>query len=145
MRIVFAILGTAILAVPMLAQARSQRREDTQTPSASGARRESPFACDRLALSAEARKKHFDELGPQLRALKTGVRELSNGYAFQFLADLKTVQLLAEWAAGERLCCPFLNIEIRMEPEGGPMWLTLTGRDGTKDFIRADAGAWIRS
>lgn len=104
----------------------------------------SPFACDRLALTPEARTRHFDQLGPELRKLHNGIRELPNGYAFQFSADLKTVALVAEWAAGERLCCPFFDIDIRMEPEHGPLWLTLTGREGTKDFIRADLGSWIR-
>jgi hypothetical protein len=114
-----------------------------QTQSAVNEHR-SPFVCDRLALSPEARARHFDELGPQMRALKTGVRELPNGYAFRFPADPKTVQLVAEWSAGERLCCPFFDIDIRMEEEGGPMWLTLTGREGTKDFIQADAASWIK-
>jgi len=108
------------------------------------ANRESPFACDRLALTPSARSRHFDELGPQLRAIKTGVRELPNGYAFQFPADMKSVQLVAEWAAGERSCCPFFDITIRLEPEGGPMWLTMTGRQGTKQFIEADAPAWLK-
>src|SRR5215510_6500200 len=95
---------------------------------------QSPLACDRLALSPEARTRHFDELVPQLLAANTGVRELPNGYAFQFPADAKTIQLLAQWAAGEHLCCPFFEIDIRIESEGGPLWLTLTGRDGVKDI-----------
>ena len=53
-------------------------------------------------------------------------------------------QLVAEWAAGERLCCPFFDIQIHFEPDGGPMWLTLTGREGTKQLIEADAAAWIK-
>ena len=111
---------------------------DTQAP------QESPFACDLRALDPAGRTRHFDELGPRLRALKTGVRELANGYAFRFPADMTTVQLVAEWAAGERLCCPFFDIQIRLEPEGGPMWLTLTGREGTKRFIQVDAPDWIK-
>jgi hypothetical protein len=107
------------------------------------AKQESPFACDRFALSPADRKRHFDELGPTLRSLKTAVRELPDGYAFQFPADPKTVQLVAEWAIGERACCPFFDVDLRMEREGGPVWLTLTGRAGTKDFIKVDAAAWI--
>ena len=103
----------------------------------------SPFVCDRLALTPAARTRHFDELGPRLRALGTDVRELPNGYAFRFPADPATVALVAEWAAGERLCCPFFEIDIHFEPEHGPLWLTLTGREGTKDFIRADLPKWI--
>jgi hypothetical protein len=110
----------------------------------SGSGQMSPFVCDRLALTPEARTRHFDQLGPQLRALGTGVRELPNGYAFRFPADPATVALVAEWAAGERLCCPFFEIDIRLDPEHGPLWLTLTGREGTKNFIRADLPKWIQ-
>jgi hypothetical protein len=106
--------------------------------------RESPFACDRLALDPEARKRHFEELGPALRVLKKSVRELSDGYEFQFPSDPKTIAMVAEWAAGERLCCPFFDIQLRLEREAGPFWITLTGRKGTKEFIKADAAAWIK-
>jgi hypothetical protein len=114
-------------------------------PSLQAARtHESPFACDRLTLDPVARTRHFDQLGPELRALTNNVRELAEGYAFKFPADAKAIAAVAEWAAGERLCCPFFNIEIRLEPEGGPVWLTLTGRTGTKAFIEADLASWIR-
>jgi hypothetical protein len=105
--------------------------------------RESPFACDRLALDPEARKRHFEELGPSLRVLKKSVRELSDGYEFQFPSDPKTIAMVAEWAAGERLCCPFFDIQLRLEREAGPFSLRLAGRKGTKEFIKADAAAWI--
>jgi hypothetical protein len=105
---------------------------------------ESPFACNRLALTPEQRKRHFDELGPQLRSLKKSFRELPNGYEFEFPSNPHSIQLVAEWAIGERACCPFFDIEIRMEREGGSVWLALTGREGVKQFIQADGGAWIR-
>jgi len=108
------------------------------------ATKESPFACDINAFTPEARRRHFDELGPALRAVKTGVRELPNGYAFRFPSDAKTVAMIMEWAAQEKLCCPFFDIEVRLEREGGPAWLTLTGRPGTKDFIRVDGASWIK-
>lgn len=84
------------------------------------ATQQSPFFCNVKALSPAARTRHFDELGPALRSLKTGVRELPNGYAFQFPADPATVALVAEWAAGERACCPFFDIDLRFDREGGP-------------------------
>jgi hypothetical protein len=105
---------------------------------------ESAFACNRLALTPAERKRHFDELGPKLLSLKKGVRELPNGYEFEFPADPSTVRLVAEWAAGERDCCPFFDIDMHLEREGGPLWLGLTGREGVKQFIQADAAGWIR-
>ncbi|HEX9160321.1 MAG TPA: hypothetical protein VF980_01340 [Thermoanaerobaculia bacterium] len=106
--------------------------------------KQSPFACNVYALSPEVRKRHFDELGPALRALKTGVHELPNGYEFQFPSSSKTFAMLAEWIDQERLCCPFFDIDLRIEREGGPLWMGLTGRPGTKEFIRADFAPWMR-
>ncbi len=107
-------------------------------------RHESSFACDRLALTPEGRKRHFNVLGPALRSMRKAVRELPDGYEFQFPADSGTIAMVAEWAAGERLCCPFFDIQLHMEPEAGPLWLRLTGREGTKNFIQADGASWIK-
>jgi hypothetical protein len=111
--------------------------------SAVWAAHESPFACNRLALTEQARKRHFDELGPALRAIKKTVREVPHGYEFGFPTDPATVQLVSEWAVGERLCCPFFDIELRFECEGGGFYLRLTGRDGVKAFIKTDFAPWF--
>lgn len=109
----------------------------------STAKHGSPFYCNRLALTPELRKRHFEELGPKLRTLRKNVRELKDGYEFEFPGDAATYQLLSEWAIQERLCCPFFNIALQMESEGGSLWLRLTGRPGTKEFIKVDGAAWI--
>ena len=139
---VAALLGaTAALEPPARAQARPKQAR----PSAAAATaKESPLSCDRLALSPAERKRHFQELGPALMARKTGVRALPDGYELRFPADLATLELLVEWSMQERRCCPFLDIALRLEREGGPLWLRLTGRAGTKEFIEADAGAWLK-
>jgi hypothetical protein len=98
----------------------------------------SPFACNGFALSPEVRKRHFEELGPALLKLKKSTRELPDGYEFEFPADNETYQLLTEWAFQERLCCPFFDIDLRFDREGGPLWLRLTGRPGTKEFIKEE-------
>jgi hypothetical protein len=107
------------------------------------AKSESPFACNIGALTKTERVRHFVELGPRLRALRKGVRELPDGYEIAFPGDPKTVSMLLEWAAQERLCCPFFDIDIRLAREGGTVSLRLTGREGTKKFIEADAAAWL--
>jgi hypothetical protein len=104
---------------------------------------ESPLACNAFALSTEQRNRHFEELFPALRALKKSVRELDDGYEFEFRADAATLQLLAEWAIQERMCCPFFDIDLRFERDGGPLWLRLTGRKGAKKFIKMAAATWI--
>jgi hypothetical protein len=115
-----------------------------QGSSPNAKRPESPFACNRSALTPEQRKRHFDELGPKLVTLKKGVRELPNGYEFEFPSDAGTFQIITEWAIGERACCPFFDIDMRLEREGGSLWLALTGREGVKQFIQADGASWIK-
>jgi hypothetical protein len=144
-------MGLAFALSPTLVMARTSAdksakscddgKPETSSPTAT---HESPFACDRLALDPEARRRHFVELGPSLRGLRKGLRELSDGYEFQFPSDPKTIAVVAEWAAGERLCCPFFDIQLRMEREGGPFWLRLTGQKGTKELIKVDVAAWIK-
>jgi len=106
---------------------------------------ESPFACDRAALTPHARKRHFDERGPALKVRVKSIRELNDGYAFEFPHDTETFQLVSEWVAGERLCCPFFDIDVHVEREHGHLWLRLTGREGVKQFIRSDFAAWFPS
>ena len=106
---------------------------------------ESRFACDRLALDPVARKRHFDELAPALAAADRSHRELPDGFEFEFPPDAATVQRVLEFAAGERLCCPFFDIVVRMERERGSVWLRLTGGEGVKQFIKADFARWLHS
>jgi hypothetical protein len=148
--VMVSIAALSLALVSSLAFARTpttKTKEDNSKDdhaAAAATTHQSPFACDRLALDAVARKRHFDELGPALRSMRRAVRELPDGYEFQFSADPKTITMVAEWAAGERLCCPFFDIQLRMEAEGGPFWLRITGRKGTKEFIKVDGASWVQ-
>ena len=139
-----------LIAIAVTALAASVMAKDAcPRPSAAqlktvATRQKSPFACNRLALTPAERKRHFDELGPMLLTLKKSVRERADGYEFEFPSDPKTFALVAEWSGQERLCCPFFDISLRLEREGGPLWLRLSGRPGTKEFIRADGAKWIQ-
>jgi hypothetical protein len=139
----FVLFSGIAMAKAKAAQSDDDNCKGEKQPAAAS-NHESPFACDRLALDPEARKRHFDELGPALRSMRKAVRELPDGYEFEFPTDPNSIAMVAEWVAGERLCCPFFNIQLRMEPEGGPFWLRLTGRKGTKDFIKVDGASWIK-
>lgn len=141
------VLAMSLIVVGAFAFSRMTFQESVaaqQPNSAAQTQREPPFACDTMAFTPEARKRHFQELGPALRSLRKGVRELADGYEFEFPADQNTFQLVTEWAIQERLCCPFFDIAVRLDREGGPLWLRLTGREGVKDFIKVDAAKWIK-
>ena len=133
MKKIFQFLTAIAIVAPLTIWATSE-------PSSVQTEQVSRFACNAVALSPEARKRHFDELGPALLKLKKSTRELAEGYEFEFPADSKTYQLLMDWAFQERLCCPFFEIDLRFDREGGPLWLRLTGRPGTKEFIKEEFG-----
>jgi hypothetical protein len=96
---------------------------------------ESAPACDLTAISASDRPR-YNELRGMLAASVIGKRELQDGIAIEI--DIKRIALaqLAEWISFERKCCPFFKFEIDVAPESGPVWLSLTGRPGVKEFIR---------
>jgi hypothetical protein len=80
-----------------------------------------------------------------LLSSKKSTHDLADGFEFEFPADAVVYQLLAEWVGGERLCCPFLDIDLRVDKEGGPLRLCLTGREGVKELIKADLPAeWFK-
>ena len=133
MKKIFQFLTAIALVAPVAIWATSE-------PSSVQTEQVSPFACNAFALSPEVRKRHFEELGPALLKLKRSTRELPDGYEFEFPADNKTYQLLTEWAFQERLCCRFFDIDLHFDRERGPLWLRLTGRPGTKEFIKMELG-----
>lgn len=63
------------------------------------------------------------------------VKELGDGYAYRFAGDEIWITELANLIKFERQCCPFLQFNIRIEPAAGPIWLELSGPEGTKDFL----------
>lgn len=64
-------------------------------------------------------------------------KELVDGYSFRLSLDRISITELAQMITFERECCPFLRFDLRLEPGEGPVWLELTGPDGTKDFLNS--------
>lgn len=108
-----------------------------EQPSAVTQTEESPFACDMPALDPEGRKRHA-VVTRELKDAMEEVRELPDGYALRFTASQLSILMASEFIARERLCCPFFSFELVTEKEGGPLWLRLRGREGVKDFIKAE-------
>ena len=101
-----------------------------------------PFVCDMTALSSEQRTRHR-ELAALLQSSLVAIRELPNGYDFEFPWNPGTHSALAEITPLEHACCPFFDISIRIESESNKLFWRLTGREGIKPFIRAEFGAWF--
>ena len=100
---------------------------------------ESPFACNMSAIPPEERGQHIAAIEAVFGAAQE-IRELPDGYSCRLANETALLLKVADFLAKERLCCPFFGFELRIEPEGGPVWLSLTGREGIKPFIRAEIG-----
>jgi hypothetical protein len=76
-------------------------------------------------------------LGLEVYAAVDKLEELPDGYAFRLPNDAAAFVTAAEYVTLDRLCCRFLRWELRSEPDGGPVWLRLTGPAGTKALLRS--------
>ena len=94
-----------------------------------------PLTCDLTAIPADVREEHVIT-APQLFALAQEVQELPNGYAIRFSNEPGMFMAIAKFIENERLCCPFFNFGLEIEPNSGPLWLRLTGGDGVKDVLK---------
>lgn len=94
------------------------------------------LACDLTAIPSSAREEHVVN-APRLFQTAQEVRELSNGYTFRFLNEPGKFMAIANYIENERLCCPFFNFELEVKPDGGALWLRLTGNQGVKELLRS--------
>jgi len=131
----------AILGAYAFSQLASERQ--SQQRSTSSAQKETPFFCDRTALTPDQRKRQ-QELSKILHESVLGIQELPDGYEFEFSPNPTNYQALTEFTPLERACCPFFDISIRLEREGGKLWWRLSGREGVKQFIPAEFSTWIK-
>jgi hypothetical protein len=91
-----------------------------------------PIAC---TLTPEALAARRAGLLPGLAGRADGREETPDGMRLRFAASSDTLHAIATAIDAERLCCRFLTFELTVEQDGGPVWLTLTGPQGTREFL----------
>ncbi|WP_344977595.1 hypothetical protein [Compostibacter hankyongensis] len=68
-------------------------------------------------------------------------RELENGFSYRFTGADAMVNELAEFIKTERICCDFFEFSLSVSGRpDNPLWLTITGPEGVKDFIAREIG-----
>ena len=94
------------------------------------------LACDLGALSPDERDRR-SILASCVSALFREVEEVADGYAARLDPDPVVVRDALDWLLLEGRCCPFLRLELCLEPSRGPVWLRFRGGPGVKAFLAA--------
>jgi hypothetical protein len=76
----------------------------------------------------------------QLHDLVREKTELENGFVFRFEGNDDTMDQIMEIIKLERQCCSFLTFNLTIEKEAEPVFLKITGPQGTKDFLLFELG-----
>lgn len=95
-----------------------------------------PLACVPAAIPAAERSAHFALARTIFTDLARQRQDLRNGYAFRF--DAAELETLSRFIANERKCCPFMTFELEIAPASGPIWLRMTGPEGTRAVLDAE-------
>lgn len=92
------------------------------------------LVCNMDVFTPAERESHIQNT-LQLYQTVQDIREAEHGYEFLFpyATDLAK---LTEFISNEKLCCPFLEFTLRIELNEMPVSLTLTGPEGTQEFLR---------
>lgn len=95
-----------------------------------------PLACVATAIPSAERASHFTLARRLFAELAKERKEFPSGYAFRFDAD--ELETVTRFIANERKCCPFMTFAVEVAPESGPVWLRMTGPEGTREVLDAE-------
>ena len=96
-----------------------------------------PFACNLKAISASGRSR-YNDLSKRVRGAIRGRSETTSGYAFTLDGNAVSLIEAAEWISFERLCCPFLTMQLSASGDQADWILALSGPQGVKPLLNAE-------
>ncbi|MES1240080.1 MAG: hypothetical protein ABUT39_00535 [Acidobacteriota bacterium] len=95
-----------------------------------------PIACSLTAAELDQRR----EVLAALRARCAEALAIENGIRLRFEAAPGVLADIARVIELERQCCRFLHFRLDVLPDGGPVWLELSGPEGTAGFVGSELG-----
>ncbi len=96
-----------------------------------------PIACDMTVFTPAERERHIQTTARLFQSVQD-IQEVENGYRFIFPDQSDIIGGMGEFIANERLCCPFLEFTLKVEPNKESVSLLLAGPEGAQDFLRAE-------
>ncbi|TYP93567.1 hypothetical protein LX73_1273 [Fodinibius salinus] len=94
-----------------------------------------PLACDLTAINDNERATHKTNAEKVFTSVEEW-QELSDGYGFRLPTGTGIIEKAGAFIARERQCCPFFTFTLVVTPDGGPIWLKLTGNEEVKEYIK---------
>ncbi len=91
-----------------------------------------PIAC---TLSPDELAAMRTGLLPGLLARSNAKDSIPGGFRWRFDPQASLVQDVATVIVAEHRCCRFLRFLLLVEPGDGPVWLEVTGPEGTESFL----------
>lgn len=107
---------------------------NSESPNANTMNSRTPIACDLSAIDEANIEDHRANSEEVFKAINE-VREIADGYKFKLPADTGVIKHAGAFVARERLCCPFFEFKLKVQPDHKPVWLILTGREGVKAYM----------
>lgn len=95
------------------------------------------FACNLKAISASEHARYHD-LSKRVRAAIRGRAETADGYTLTLDGYAVSLTEAAEWINFERLCCPFLTMNLSASGDQADWVLALTGPRAVKPLLNAE-------
>ncbi len=97
-----------------------------------------PIACTLSAADLTERRTVLAAL--QVHCLEAAALDDGRGLVLRFAPAPGILATLARVVDLERQCCRFLDFELTVAADGGPIRLALTGPAGTSDFLGGELG-----
>ena len=91
-----------------------------------------PIAC---TLSPDELAAMRTGLLPGLLARSSAKEPIPGGFRWRFDPQAGFIEEAAAVIAAEHRCCRFLRFLLHIEPGDGPVWLEVTGPEGTEGFL----------
>ena len=101
------------------------------------------LTCNLQAIDSTSRAR-YDELRARLGSAVISCSDLMSGYLIKLNERIISHAELTEWMSMERLCCPFLSLEIE-RGAAGVLELTMTGPGGSKTILLAAFGNYLKT
>ena len=91
-----------------------------------------PIACTLTPAELAAMR---NRLLPGLLARASAKEPVDGGFRWRFDPQIDLVKEAAAVIEAEHRCCRFLRFLLLIEPGDGPVWLEVTGPEGTEGFL----------